>query len=135
VRDERFPVSWHGSVAVVQLPAEIDLRLADAMREALLTLINEGAQALIVDMTRTGFCDSAGMQALIRASQRAAANGTQLRIAVGRSAVLRILELTAVDRILDIHPDVPSAITSLPDQPVTEALTLDRILDTALSLP
>lgn len=123
MRDELFPVSWHGAIAVVRLPAEIDLRLADSVRESLLTLINEGPRALIVDMTGTEFCDSAGMQALIRASQRATASETQLRIAIDCSTVLRVLKLAAVDRILDIHPDVPSAIASLPDQPVAEALT------------
>jgi anti-sigma B factor antagonist len=123
VRDEPFPVSWHGAIAVVRLPAEIDLRLADSVRESLLTLINEGPRALIVDMTDTEFCDSAGMQALIRASQRATASETQLRIANARSTVLRVLELTAVDQILEIHPDVPSAIVSLPDRPAAGALT------------
>ncbi|HVT68761.1 MAG TPA: STAS domain-containing protein [Trebonia sp.] len=113
-------MSWHGAIAVVRLPAEVDLRLADSVRESLLTLINEGAHALIVDMTGTEFCDSAGMHALIRASQRAAANKTQMRIAIAYTAVLRVLELTAVDRLLDVHPDVSSAIASLPDQPVAE---------------
>lgn len=113
---ERFPVQWSGRTAVVSLPAEIDLTIADALREALLSVLNQGAVALIADMTATTFCDSAGITALVRAAKRAAAAGAEMRLAVTAPQVLRVFTLVGIDRLIDIHPSVAAARASLPDQ-------------------
>jgi anti-sigma B factor antagonist len=116
VSEEHFPVSWHDRTAVVTLPAEIDLTIADAMREALLSVLNQGALGLVVDMTATTFCDSAGITALVRAARRAAATGATLRLAAAAPPVLRVFSLVGIDRLIDIHPTVDEARASLPDQ-------------------
>jgi anti-sigma B factor antagonist len=116
VSEERFPVSWLGRTAVVTLPAEIDLTIADAMREGLLSVLNQGALGLVVDMTTTTFCDSAGITALARAARRAAANGATLRLAAAAPPVLRIFSLVGIDRLIDVYPTVDEACASLPDQ-------------------
>lgn len=114
--EEVFPISWYGRTAVVKLPAEIDLTLADAVREALLSVLNSGALGLVVDMTATTFCDSAGITALVRAARRAGANGATIRLAATAPPVLRIFSLVGIDRLIDIHPTVEEARASLPDQ-------------------
>ena len=68
---ERYPVLWIGQVAVVTLPAEIDVTNADMVREELLAVLNQGATLLIADLSKTSFCDSAGVSALVRAFRRA----------------------------------------------------------------
>ncbi len=107
---------WSGRTAVVRLPAEIDLTIADALRDALLSALNQGALGLIVDMTATTFCDSAGITALVRAARRAAATGATMRLAVIAPAVLRIFSLVGIDRLIDVYPSVDAARASLPDQ-------------------
>ena len=116
VSGERFPVRWSGQTAVVRLPTEIDLTIADPLREALLAVLNQGALGLIADMTATTFCDSAGITALVRAARRATADGATLRLAVCAPAVLRVFILVGIDRLIDIYPDVAAARASLPDQ-------------------
>ena len=116
VSGERFPVQWSAQTAIVRLPAEIDLTVADELREALLGVLNQGALGLIVDMTATTFCDSAGITALVRAVRRATADGATLRLAVSAPAVLRVFTLVGIDRLIDIYPDVAAARASLPDQ-------------------
>lgn len=116
VSGESFPVQWSGQFAVVRLPAEIDLTIADALREALLAVLNQGALGLIADMTATTFCDSAGITALVRAARRAAAGDATMRIVVTAPPVLRVFSLVGIDRLIDIHPSVSAALASLPDQ-------------------
>ena len=116
VSGESFPVRWSGQTAIVRLPAEIDLTIADALREALLAVLNQGARGLVADMTATTFCDSAGINALVRAARRAAAGDATMRIAVTAPPVLRIFNLVGIDRLIDIHPSVAAALASLPDQ-------------------
>jgi len=89
---EDFPVRWSDQTAVVRLPAEIDLTIADALREALLAVLNQGA------------------------ARRAAAGSATMRIAVTAPPVLRVFNLVGIDRLIDIHPSVAAALASLPDQ-------------------
>ena len=112
--EDRFPALWSGQVAVVRMPAEIDATIADDMREALLSVLNLGARAVVIDMTRTSFCDSAGVSALIRAQRRATASDAQLRIAASSPAVLRLFALIGVMTAIEVYPDVAAALASVP---------------------
>lgn len=112
--EDRFPALWSGQVAVVRMPAEIDATIADEMREALLSVLNLGAEAVVIDMTRTSFCDSAGVSALVRAQRRATASDARLCIAAHSAAVLRLFALIGITTAIDVYPDVPAALASVP---------------------
>ena len=99
---------------MVTLPEEIDITIADTVREELLSVINQGADVMIADMSRTRFCDSAGVSALVRAFRRATSNGTKMRLVVGGPAVERVLTLTGVDRLIEVYPSVRAALGSPP---------------------
>jgi anti-sigma B factor antagonist len=107
---EHYPVLWSGQTAVVSLPAEIDITNADQVREDLLSLLNQGAVLLIADLSKTTFCDSAGVGALVRTFRRAEASQSELRLVVNTRAVQRVLALTGVDRLLNIYPNVSVAL-------------------------
>jgi anti-sigma B factor antagonist len=116
VSGERYPVLWIGQAAVVTLPAEIDATNADQVREDLLSLINQGAMLLIADLSKTTFCDSAGVSALVRAFRRAAASDSRMRLVVSTLAVQRVLAITGVDRLLDIYPSVAASLAGPHDE-------------------
>jgi anti-anti-sigma factor len=65
-------------------------------------------------MTATTFIDSAGVTALVRASRRATATESTVRLAVTSPAVLRVLNLVGIDRLIEVHPSVTEAVASLP---------------------
>src|ERR1700683_458404 len=90
---ERFPVAWLGEAAMITLPEEIDISNSEQVREELLSLLNRGPAVLIVDMAETTFCDSACVNALVRAHKRATANGAEIRLGVGSLGVQRGLDL------------------------------------------
>jgi len=110
VSGERYPVLWIGQVAVVTLPAEIDVTNADATREELLAVLAQGAALLVADMSTTDFCDSSGVSALVRVFRHAATSATSLRLAVTTPAVLRVLSITGVDRLVDVYPSVAASL-------------------------
>lgn len=97
-------------MAVVTLPAEIDVTNADAVREDLLAVLNEGAVLLVADLSKTTFCDSAGVSALVRTYRRASASAAGMRLVVSTPAVQRVLSITGVDRLLDIFPSVAASL-------------------------
>jgi anti-sigma B factor antagonist len=108
-------VLWVGQVAVVALPTEIDITNADQVREDLLTAVNRGAATLIVDMSATTFCDSAGVNALARTYKRATASGTAMGMVVTAPAVQRVFAITEVDRLIVGYPTVEDALASVPE--------------------
>jgi anti-sigma B factor antagonist len=112
---EHYPVLWIDRTAVIMLPTEIDITNADEVREDLLSILNQGAVLLIADLSKTTFCDSAGVSALVRSFRRAEASGSQMHVVIAASPVQRVLSLTGVDRLLDIFPNVAAALAARND--------------------
>jgi anti-sigma B factor antagonist len=110
VSQERHPVLWIGQVAVVTLPEEIDVTNADAVRDNLQSVVNQGAALLIADMSTTNFCDSAGVSALVRTFRQVSTGTSSMRLVVSTPAVQRVLSITGVDRLLDVYPSVAASL-------------------------
>jgi anti-sigma B factor antagonist len=121
VPEQHAPVLWLGQMAVVSLPVEIDIANAGQVREDLLAVLNRGPAALIVDMTGTTFCDSAGVNAIVRAYKRAEACGAGMRLVVSAPTVQRVLAITGVDHLIGIWPSLAAAPTAA-DQPARDGL-------------
>ena len=102
---------WIGQVAVVTLPEEIDVTNSDTVLDELLAALNQGAILLIADMSRTNFCDSSGVSAIVRVFRQATASGSGLRLVVGTPAVQRVLSITGVDRLMDVFPGVAASLS------------------------
>ena len=103
-------VFWVGSVAVLLLPAEVDISNVEQVRADLLDVVAQNASMVIADMTATTFCDSAGVTTLVLAVRKANASGAGLRVAASAPAVTRVLAITGVDRLIEIYPSVAAAI-------------------------
>jgi anti-sigma B factor antagonist len=109
------PQRW--PAVVVTLPAEIDMANAGQVGQQLGSAIAPGVRVVIADMTATTFCDSSGISMLVRAHGQAAANGTQLRLVVRSTAVLRALTLVRMDYLLPIYPSLSQALAAEPRTP------------------
>ena len=112
--DGRFPVEVVGGVPVVAAPEEIDITNAEALRSALLKAAANGHGTLVVDMTRTRFCDSSGLHALIAAHKRAGAEGREVLLVIPSTAVLRVFSLTGMDRVIPNFTSLAEALAQAP---------------------
>jgi len=130
VREISFPVQVVEGVPVVTAPEEIDLANAAGLRAALLEaarpelvqpelarpemaqleLAGPGRALVVVDMSRTRFCDSAGLNALVAAARQARADGGEVRLVVVGEAVARIVALTGVDRVIPTYASLEDAL-------------------------
>ena len=108
--EDKFPVEVVGGVPVVAAPEEIDITNAEALRSALLTAAANGHGTLVVDMTRTRFCDSSGLHTLIAAHKRAEAEGREVLLVIPGTAVLRVFALTGMDRVIPNFTSLPEAL-------------------------
>ena len=100
MHDGRFPFEVVSGVPVVTAPEEIDITNAPELRSALLEAAAHGHGTLVVDMTRTRFCDSSGLHTLLAAHKRAQAEGGELLLVISAAPVLRVFALTGIDRMI-----------------------------------
>jgi anti-sigma B factor antagonist len=115
VPDIRYLRKMINGMPVVVGPSEIDVTTADELRSVLIGSAVGGHATVIVDMTGTRFCDSAGLRELIRAHRRALAEGGELRLVVPAvGAVARVLALTCVDRVMHIFGSLEDALGAGP---------------------
>ena len=111
----RFPVDVIQGIPVVATPEEIDITNAPELRTALLEASGDGPRTIVVDMTRTLFCDSAGLHALVGAHRRAMTEGGAVVLAVCGEPVLRILELTGLGAVIPTFTSLAEALTHAAD--------------------
>ena len=96
----RYPLMVNG-VPVVEAPEEIDICNAEQLRIVLLEAGSRGHATIVVDMTRTRFCDSSGFSVLAGAHKRALAEGGGLRLVIpADSRVLRIFTVIGLGRFI-----------------------------------
>jgi anti-sigma B factor antagonist len=110
MHDIRFPVEVVGGVPVVAAPEDIDIMNAAGLRAALLEAAAHGAGTLVVDMTRTRFCDTAGLHALVRAHKRARAEDSEMLLVIPGVNVLRIFAITGLDRVIPSFSSLEEAL-------------------------
>jgi anti-sigma B factor antagonist len=96
-------------VPVLATPAEIDVTTAEQLRAVLLAA-TEQYRTLVLDMTRTRFCDAAAVHALVTARKRVLAKGGELRLAVpADGTVQRVLTVLGVDRLIPCFASLEEA--------------------------
>ena len=117
-----FPVEVISGVPVIAAPEEIDITNAVGLRAALLDAAAQGNGTLVVDMSQTRFCDSAALNVLVRAHQRAKAEGGEVHLVISAADVLRIFAVTGIGRVIPCFLSMEEALAQTPAAPVHPAL-------------
>ncbi len=107
------PATPHEGVAVVRLPAEVDLGSVSALRDELLSALNRDGAHLVIDALDVTFMDSSGINALVRARQRAERLDGSLHVVSDSPSVRRILQITQLDRRLGLVATLDEAFRCL----------------------
>ncbi|MER7519266.1 STAS domain-containing protein [Streptomyces sp. NPDC126499] len=98
--------------AVCTIVGDLDFDTLAAVQEGLTDLVDERPPALVVDLAQVGFCDSSGLNLLLRTRAAAVAAGTELRLAGVAPAVMRVLELTGADTVFSLYDSVADALAA-----------------------
>lgn len=112
--DAGFPVETKSGLPVVVTPAEVDITNAARLRGVLLETAADGHGTLVVDMSQTSFCDTAGIHALVSAYKRAQGEGGELLLVLTSPAVLRIFAITGLDNVIRHFGSLAEALAAAP---------------------
>ena len=98
-----------GDTTVLSVEGDLDLSSAPRLKWALADSQSQGPKHLIVDLSGVAFIDSTALGVLVGA-QRAMDEGLHLAIVCAEENVLRIFELTGLDGMFEILPNIDDAL-------------------------
>jgi anti-sigma B factor antagonist len=87
-------------VLVLSIHGDADLHVAPELRDTLAREIEDGAAAVVLDLSGATFVDSMALGVLLGAMKRLRARGGRLRLVVPQTELRRIFEITLLDRVL-----------------------------------
>ena len=102
-----------GEVAVVELGGEVDLYRAPDVKQALDAAIDGGAARLALDLGAVTFIDSTALGALVGAAKRVQPVGGAVALVCTDSNILKVFEITGLDRVFAIHETLDAALAGL----------------------
>jgi anti-sigma B factor antagonist len=105
------PLTQQYEQVVITLPEEIDATNSPGLRETLLAAVSRQPAMVVADMSATTFCDSSGMAAIVTAYRQAVAAGAGMRLVIGHPGARRVFELSGIDAVISIYPDLPAALS------------------------
>lgn len=108
-------VGWYvdRGVAVVELAGEMDYSNSAQASSALTDVLASGHRELVVDLTGLEFMDSSGLGALIAGWKGARARGGSLCLVCVRELVLRVLRVTGLTGVFEIHGSREECLSGL----------------------
>jgi anti-sigma B factor antagonist len=88
----------------------LDLHSAPQVETCLAELLEAGARSVVVDLMGVSFMDSAGLGVLLSASKTLRARAGELVLAADDRRILRVLEITGLDRSIHVESSLVEAV-------------------------
>src|SRR5947199_9508721 len=95
---------------VLPLKGEINLHVSPSVTPSINQKIDKKPERLVVDLSGVTYIDSAGLAALIQATQKVEAYGGKFLLAGLQETVRSIFEISRLDQVLQIFPDADAAL-------------------------
>jgi anti-anti-sigma factor len=106
---------------VVQAKGEIDsstvANLTKQLHAALQQAAAQDDRVLIVDLQDVTYFGSAGLNAVLDCHRSGLNTGTQVRLVADNGLVVRPIEVTNLDRVLELYPTLPDALQGRDTEP------------------
>ena len=113
---ETFSISSErlvGTMGLVVLSGEVDIYTAPRFRECMIELLDAGVDKLVIDLSAVTFIDSTALGVLIGGVRRVRAVGGAMTLVVTSRPVERVLSITGLDRVFDLHATRDAAVEAL----------------------
>lgn len=103
-----------GDSIVVRAKGDIDSSSVSELTAKLTTALQlasaHPARLIIVDLQAVTFFGSAGLNAVLDCREDAAEAGTSVRLVADNPQVIRPIEVTNLDRVLEVYPTMTDAL-------------------------
>ena len=100
-------------LGLVELSGEVDLYTAPRFKDDLVALIDAGVVAIVIDLSQVTFIDSTALGVIIGGVKRLHEHDGRLAIVADSRPVVRILDITGLDKVLTVFDTREAALASL----------------------
>lgn len=115
-RAATLDVEKTATATVLRMAGELDLLTVPDLQARVTEVVAATTGVVVADLTAVRFLSSSGLRLLLGLRAELAAQGRPLRLVVGGSrAVTRPLRITGLDRLLELHPDLDTALGVVPE--------------------
>lgn len=104
--------SSSGTTSILRVNGVLNAHTAPSLKEQITAQVSEGVTQFVIDLTQVDFIDSSGLAVLVSGMKNARANGGNLKLAGVQSNVMRVFELTLLDKVFTFFPNEQSALAS-----------------------
>ncbi len=108
--DLGLDVTERNGHAVLAVHGEVDVYTAPQFREQLIQLVDAGQRHIVVDLEGVEFLDSTGLGVLVGGLKRVRSHDGDLAIVCTQRRILKVLEITGLTKVFDIHASVDAAV-------------------------
>jgi len=98
-------VDQRAECVVVRISGELDMATADTFGDAVAGIVSSTPH-VVLDLSECTFVDSSGLRVVASTVKQA----ERVSIVASEPAVLRVLEITAVDTMVSVHPSLDAAL-------------------------
>ena len=89
----------------LRVSGELDMHTASTLRDAALEALRQHGTTMRLDLRDVSFMDSTGLEVLLATRRRTELEGGSLTLVGPTPAVLRVLEVTGLDKLFIIAAD------------------------------
>ena len=97
----KFKVSEENNISTVFLNGEIDMDIADNVREVVFPLIDAGKEVHL-NLKDVQYMDSSGISVLIESHQKAMEVGTTVKLKEISKSVLKVIMMAKLEQVLNL---------------------------------
>jgi anti-sigma B factor antagonist len=109
IHDEEIDAETH----VIELGGEVDLYTAPEFKERMVQVIDGGKKQVVVDLSKATFIDSTTLGVLVGGVKRLRPVGGSLALVCSDQNILKIFEITGLDRVFPIHESRDDALSAV----------------------
>ncbi|MFF0062352.1 STAS domain-containing protein [Streptomyces sp. NPDC005279] len=106
----RVEVRADADAVVLVLDGELDHDTVQPLREALAEAVEARAERIVVDCADLRFCDSTGLNVLLRARLAASETGGRVELAGLRPPVARMFDITGAQAVFRVYATIDEAL-------------------------
>ncbi len=101
--------------SLISVSGRITAVNAGKLKEVVKELVSTGTKEIVFDLSGVSFLDSSGLAAFVSTLKATGEAGGWMKIAGLPELPASIFELTMLDRVIDLYPDVGTALASAAD--------------------
>jgi anti-sigma B factor antagonist len=105
--------SLNASIPLIEMDGEVDVYTAPQLKQQMISLLEEGHNEMVVDLSKVEYLDSTALGVLIGGLKRVREREGNLSLICPSPRIRRVFEITGLDKIFDIYNSEDEAKSEL----------------------